>query len=320
MIVNLKICLLTGLVLTVSACGGGSSNSSGGTSSPAPSVAISTSNSDQVASTAGSGDTITTSTTNLVPLSAGQTTKSTLNLTNFAKKLLQLTSSNSLQTLSTTISCSGGGSYTIPDQNTTSGTVTFNNCTGLAGNSTINGTVTVTTSGDLNTSYSATLTFNKFTITSGSNTISLDVSMSISSSISGTVQTTKVSYSLFKIKYNSDYVNIYNYQSTITRDTQSLDYTFTWDYTFDSSLINGAVKVSTETPITGNDNNPYPYTGSVVFTGANNSHVRISTNNSTGQSDATVLIEVDADGDGVYESNKTMTWLQFDSQTQIVLY
>jgi hypothetical protein len=316
---NFKTFFLVGLVLSVSACGGGGDNSSSGSGSsgaPAPSVALTTSNSDQVASTAGSGDSVTSSATNLVSLNAGQSTTNTLSLNKFATRILNLASSNSLQPLAT---CSSG-SVTTQNSSTTSGTVTFNKCVGFVAGTTIDGSVTFSLTGDVNADFTATMSFNSLVITSGGNTVTIDVSITIVNTLAGNVQTTKVSYDLFKVKYNTDYVNIYNYQSTVTYDNSSLDYTITWDYTFDSSLINGAVKVTTETPIAGNDNNPYPYTGSMIFTGANNSHVRVSTNNSTGQPDALVQIEVDADGDGVYESIKTMPWSQFDSLTQVVLY
>lgn len=316
-----KLLVLT-LLTTISACGGGGGSSSGANqvTSPTPTVAISTDNGIQVASAAGSGDSITTSISNIVALTAGQSNQTTINLTDFTRQLLHLGTSHTLQPLSVTTSCPAGGSLTLPDANATSGTVTFSACVGYIVNVTLDGSISFTVNGDVNTNYSATVTFNNFTITSGTDVVTINVSMNISGNLVGSVETTTVSYSKFNVTKNTDYINIYNFQSTEIYDTSTNDYTLSWDYTFESSLINGVVQVTTETPIQGNNNNPYPYTGSVVFTGVNNSHVRVSTNNSTGQATDTVMIEVDADGDGVYESSQTMTWLQFDSQGQVVLF
>lgn len=315
---NYRTLFVAVLFVTLNACGGGGSDN-GGITSPAPSVAITTNNSDQVAATAGSADSITTSATSLVPLSVGQASQTTLNLTDFARRLLHLGSNYSLQALTVTQACPGGGSLTGPDPGSTSGTFTFTSCVGYQGNTSIDGSITFSLSGDASSNYAALITFNNLTITSGANVVTINVSMNISGNITGTVETTTVSYSLFNVTYNSDYVNIYNYKSTITYNNASLDYSISWDYTFDSSLINGAVKVSTETPIQGNDNNLYPYTGSLVVTGANNSHVRVSTNNSTGLPTDLVMIEVDADGDGIYESSKSVEWQNFDVG-QVTLY
>ena len=317
----MKKLLVVALLSTLGACGGGggSSSSNNPVTSPDPSVAISKTNSAQVASSAGSGDTITTSVSNLAPLTAGQTSRTAFNLSDFTRQLLHLGDSQTLQPLAVTVNCPGGGSITAPNATATTGTFSFNACVGYLANVTLDGSVTFSVSGT-STNKSATATFSNFTITNGSDVITIDVSINISVTTTGTLVTTKVSYSKFNVTVNSDYINIYNFQSTKTYDTSTQDYSLSWDYTFESSFINGVVHVATETPIVGNAANQYPFTGSVVFTGMNNGHVRISTNNSTGLPTDMVMIETDADGDGVYEDSQTMTWQQFESQGQVVIF
>jgi len=318
----MKKLLVVTLLSTLSACGGGGGGGSSNNqvASPAPTVAITKTNGATVSSSAGSGDTITTSISNIAPLTTGQTRRTAINLSDFARKLLHLGESQTLQPLTATVSCPGGGSITAPDANATSGTVTFNACVGYLTTVTLDGSITFSASGDLASNYTATVTFQNFTITNGADVVTINVSMNISGTTVGTTVTTNVSYSKFSVTINSDYINIYNFHSTEIYDTSTLDYSLDWNYTFESSLINGVVKVATETPIVGNNANPYPYTGSVVFTGMNNSHTRVSTNNSTGLSTDTVMIEVDADGDGVYEDSQTMTWAQFESLGQVFLF
>ena len=70
-----------------------------------------------------------------------------------------------------------------------------------------------------------------------------------------------------------------------------------------SALESKAVTLSTVSPMVSYYTDPYPSSGVIVATGANNSKVRM-----TAQSATTVLIELDADGNGSYESSVSRLW------------
>jgi len=200
---------------------------------------------------------------------------------------------------------------TSPDNTSAnSGTITFSNCSYSAG-LTINGSMTYTVSGDAN-NYSANVSYNNFTITNGSIVSTLNASMTLTGSYAAPVETLTVSIPYFYVTVNSDFIKLYNYTATGTNNTTTNAYTLSWDYTFESSFINGAVHVATEQQLQGYSYNPYPSLGSVVVTGANNSHVRFSTN-AMGQATDPVTIEIDADGNGIYEYMTTMTWAQLEA-------
>ena len=285
----------------------------------APSVVITNNNATEVAATAGSADSVASSATGgLAPLSVTQPTQAGLTLRTLAKQVLHLGSGQALQPQATA-NCQFGGTVTAPDDpNATSGTVSFNQCND--GSVILNGSATIALlSGDPNTdNYSATITFNNFQVTIASDTTTVNASMKITSSSNGTNLTSAVTISYFDVTHNADYVTLYNFNITEVDNISTNDYTLTLDYTFESNLINGAVHVVTDTPITGNYNNPYdyPYTGVLVITGANKAQVRVSTNGN-GQPTDLVTVEVDADGDGVYETSTTMTWAEYDMTSVI---
>ena len=310
-----KYSVLISLFLSISACGGGGSGGGGG-AGPSPSVSINSANGAQVASVAGTADSISTGLNSITPLSVTQPSQSALNLTDFTRKLLHLGYNQGLQPLAVT-TCSGGGSVTMPDPGSTSGTVTFSDC--LEGGFTINGSISFSITGNANSTYTATVNFNNLTLTDGVDSAAVNAAMSISGSLSGTVETITVTYSNFNVTFNADYINIYDFHSTGTYDTSTLDYTISWNYTFESSLINGVVNVATESLIQGNDANPYPSRGSIVYTGANNTHVRVSTD-AGGQPTDTVMIEIDADGNGVYEETNSMTWSDFEMLRSVTIF
>ena len=267
-----KYSVLISFFLSISACGGGGSGGSGSVSSPAPNVTITTTNGTQVAADAGSGDSITSgATAGISPLSVSQPTQNAIKLTELTQQLLHLGHDQQLQ-VQTVTTCSGGGTVMTPDNpSATSGTVTFSNCGFLPG-LTIDGSMTFSKSGDKN-NYSASVSYSNFTITNGVTVSTVNASMTITGSYTAPVETVSVSIPNFDLTVNSDYIRLYNFSSTGTTNSTTSEYTLSWDYTYDSSFINGAVHVATEQQLQGYSYNSYPNTGSVVVTGVNNSHV-----------------------------------------------
>jgi len=70
-----------------------------------------------------------------------------------------------------------------------------------------------------------------------------------------------------------------------------------------SSFSNQSVAVSTISPWLQSNGALYPYAGQMLLTGRSGSKVRI-----TALSSSSVRLELDASGDGVYETSKVVTW------------
>lgn len=309
---HFKTFLLSTTLVAVSACGGGGGgDSGGGVTSPAPSVVITNANAPTVASTAGQADTITSNSTGGISFfSVSNSTQNSFNLSKFTREILHLGHSQTLQPQATDI-CPGGGSITYPDNpSATSGTVTFNNCTNLG--ITFNGSATFSISGDPAGNFSASVTYSNFSVSYGGDVSTLNATMSVTGSYASPNGTLTTNIASLEVTHYGDYVKLYNYVETLTYNDTTLDYTISWDYTFESSVIGGAVHVVTEQVISGNDTNLYPNSGIVVMTGADSARVRV-TINGTGQPTDTITIDVDADGNGTYEDTTMMTWTEFDA-------
>lgn len=83
--------------------------------------------------------------------------------------------------------------------------------------------------------------------------------------------------------------------------------TLTVEGTLLSSALDGkAITLVTLTPLTRLGTAPYPSSGALRVDGANGSNVRI-----TAQSATTVFLELDADGNGSYETSTTRPWSSF---------
>ena len=89
--------------------------------------------------------------------------------------------------------------------------------------------------------------------------------------------------------------------------------TTTANYTVSSTALNGSVAVITSTPFQMLASARHPYTGVVVATGSNNSKARVTVLGSDPTAPAQVQIEVDANGDNTYESSALYSWSTLDA-------
>lgn len=220
--------------------------------------------------------------------------------------------------------CSGGGSVTIAlddtnnDQDISAGEtarLTFANCIELGVR--VGGAMTVrldTLSGNLDSNvfaFSATATLENFAVTasgvsaSGNGQIRVAINSTGFNAQTSTVDVTNLTTT----------VNLGN--ETTTRTAISLRVT---DQTspsggswIDTLSISGTVSstalearsitIATVTPFTVAANALYPHTGRATFTGESGSSVRL-----TAQSATQVLLELDADGNGLYEASTLKNW------------
>jgi len=73
--------------------------------------------------------------------------------------------------------------------------------------------------------------------------------------------------------------------------------------TVTSSLLGGPVTIATPVALSGPGADAYPSTGQMLITGASGSKVRLTVLDNT-----QVKLELDADGDGTFESSSTVAW------------
>jgi len=72
-----------------------------------------------------------------------------------------------------------------------------------------------------------------------------------------------------------------------------------------SGLENKSISIATVSAFVQPSSATYPVSGQAIVTGAANSKVRLTVQNAT-----SVLIELDADGNGIYETSITRLWSQ----------
>ncbi len=190
------------------------------------------------------------------------------------------------------------------------GTYTFMSC--RLGSITLNGVITISGTGDFTgNSFSGGLSFSNLSVSgSGIQTVTLNGTISFSWTTSGAVESGTESGG-YTVSSGGDSISVSGYSSTYQYDAATGEETTTARYTLTSTFLGGTISVSTGQTIVWLDFEPYPRGGQLVITGAN-SGVRVTIQGS-GAPSGVVLIEVDADGDGNYESSENRTSSQLIS-------
>lgn len=319
----------------LAACGGGGGGGSGASPvavAPTPTAVLSSANQSVAAQD--------TASSSFLPLTAAQTvtgaqTADESALFAFARGQMEklqvyATDSKSGSTLvgvtqSNSVACTYGGSLTVSaNVASTNGTVaagdsltiTSNGCTESFG--TINGSlgfvITSLNGTYASSSYSAglTMTFNNFAVSSSQVTASINGSLSYGLSVTGAnARTASVSTPSLTVSATYGGVarsrTLTNYVATLARTADPTSvYVTTYNvngFLTSSSLSSQAIAFNTTTPIVTRYTDSYPSSGVLVITGASNSKIRI-----TALSNTLVREELDANGDGTFESSTTAAW------------
>lgn len=289
------------LLVGLSACAGGGGESSSTSSAPAPSVALTDVNAEVVTAAAFEqflGD--TTLNAAPVPLSAATTTRTNPTLIELAKKAANLlTQTSSKFAAAATDPCAISGSTTTSyGIGGTSATITYTACEDDPG-VIINGSMSVSNISASGSALSFATSFNlTFSVSgqpdlvlSGGYTFALDLT-TLATSITGT------SYSGTD---GAETFELFNFTFVATLSSTSADYTLS------SSRINGVVTIKTLVPFTYNAG-VYPNAGQMQITGVNNSRILVTVLGDETLVGNQVQIEVDADGDSVFETTIMTTW------------
>jgi hypothetical protein len=328
----LNLSITVALAGLISACGGGG----GSATAPAPTATAAISSSNQTTVAQDTASASFTPITGAQTLTGVQTTDESVLFSIMREQLDQLPTymanakANSAlagAVTSINVPCTSGNlvvAVTDADNSNTvsvgdSLTITSNSCTFASGNA-VSGSLGFTVSSlsgtwpSNNFNLGVTVAYNSFTVTapggfsaSANGNVTLTASSTGANTLTDTVSTSSLTvtgtYGLVTRTRT-----LTNYSAVAAR---SPDATYTYVTTF---TVSGAVNstgfssqtilFNTTTPFVkrnGVDN--YPYTGVMLITGTNNSKLRV-----TAQSNTTVLEELDANGDGTYESSATVLW------------
>jgi len=300
--------------------GGGGGGPAGLTPPPSTPVAVTAANATQVSATAlkpavGGGAALGT-VSGLDTTAAPQTRAVTRALLAVARdSKTQLSASQSVVGAAQT-QCHFGGFKTADfSADGTSGTITFNACSDVAGE-TISGSISATGlvgapggshfSGNFRfditfteTGFAPLRIVGDFSIVENCNT-SNDCTHSFTGTSLGSQQGNETWF-----------ITNFTINESLVNSTQNL--TVTFNYTVSSTALNGSVTVITSTPFQGLASARHPSTGVAVATGKNNSKVRVTVLGNDPTAPDQVKIEVDADGDGAYESSTLYPWSTLDA-------
>jgi hypothetical protein len=304
-------------------CGGGGSSGGGPaglTQPPSTPVAVTATNATQVGATAlepaigGSGalGTVVGAETTAAPKPRA-VTRTLLAVARDSKE--RLSAPQSVVGVAQTFPCTVSGSVTVDaGAGGTSATITFNACSDIAGETTsgsasLTGVTAAADGSSFSATFSIDVTFTEtgaaplriaggFSIGQTCNITTLDCSGTFTGTSLGAAQGTETWF-------------ITNF--TITEVELAGTITTTLNYTVSSSALNGSVSVITSVPLKMLTTALHPYTGVVIATGSNNSKVRVTVLGSHPTNPAQVQIEVDADGNGVYESSTLYSWSTLDA-------
>ncbi|MFV1982040.1 MAG: hypothetical protein ACC657_00750 [Thiohalomonadales bacterium] len=250
------------------------------------------------------------------PASRQSITKITKNLFT----VIQNNNVNGISVIRATLSCTNGGTRTIPDNIPTAlpvnlngtYTVSFNNC--KEGTATINGSITFTGSlivdnAGAATSINAQFTFNNFTISDIGSNDSINGDFTIVMGTVAGVSTFSFSGTSLSLRDELGATDIKNFNVTYTSNINIE--TFDINFTISSTFIDGVITVATPIQFETTIGKEYPYQGQMMVTGANNANFRLTVNTPSaggGIATDTVTLDIDADGVNGYETSQTLMW------------
>jgi hypothetical protein len=223
--------------------------------------------------------------------------------------------------------CSSGGTITATvtdaDNNNQlnagdSFSITANNCK-TSTTASMNGGITIAVvalAGDLNSNtYNATLklTYNNLSAVTSTSTVAGNGDMTLAASANGlyvrSQSVTSKSFTATATYGSTSYSrSLTNYSATLDMTPNSPASTFKTTSKVagtiaSTALSNKSVTIATTTPFVRLSTNAFPSSGQATLTGANAAKVRLTAKDAT-----TVLLELDANADGVYETSSTKLW------------
>lgn len=309
-----RIQVMLMMVVGLSACGGGGGGGSSSSSTVSTAaVTITTTNSTQVAGAAvdsafgGSSLPIalqTTSSSGQSAIAAGQS------LSRIGKSAVQqFQNGGALAIGATTLTtCPLGGTATM-NTGTSSGSLTYSNCSYTAGES-MSGTITISNVSSTASLTSMDMTYSlSITTTSPANTATAsgDMHIAMDNAFNMTMSGSNLSFSNTDASLGS--FSLQNYSMSI----DSLGNLTAMTYTFSSSVIGGTAIFTMTTPFTYGTG-MFPTSGAATVTGASSTKLRITAlGDENAAASSQVKLELSTDGGATYAAPTYATWATVSS-------
>lgn len=316
-----------GMAILIAACGGGGG---GGSAVPAvpTAVTITSANSTTVAAEGFKGNDAVTNTARGSSSVVGVVTTSTgsrFSLADFANDQLKMLATRQFNSsplatsvlITSSAPCTGGGtvSTTVNDLDnnnilSTGDTVTatFFNCVEFGvvinGSFSINNVVVTGIPGvTAASSVGATFTFTNLSAQDGISTVTVngnfDLQVATANGINFDITVTTNNLSVAE---NGQTTTLSNFSESLSVNQSTGAFSYTTNGTLTSTRLGGTLTFQTLTPFSGVAGAP-PSSGVLRVNGANNTSLTLTALSST-----SVRIDVDANGDGVFETSTIKTW------------
>ena len=295
-------------IAALTSCGGGGGG--GGPAAPVATVQLTASNAQNVA-----GDVLLASVQTprrnglFLPADAlGSAPPRTHVLSRFvADEIARLTRLNQSRSALAvqTVPCTSGDITVVSDAASIS--ETFNAC--AEGGLTINGSITISGFTSTPSSFSASVSVNLTFSATGFADQTFTGNFTISETgIGSNLVTITISGMDLVLHQGTDTQHLANFTFSTTIDISTSGTTDSVSFAFSSADIGGTVTVTTLTPFQTTPGRKFPHTGAIQITGVNGSTIRVTVNGDETGSNPQVTIQLDANGDGVFEVTLNKNW------------
>jgi len=165
--------------------------------------------------------------------------------------------------------------------------------------------------------FNDSFTFNNVKVIEGATTITFDGIIYVSETTNGNIEegTVSTGSSPFTLVIASSKLNgtftLTNFNENYTDDTNSHVTVSNTSYTVDSTVIGGKISVTTTVAVTHfYATEDYPRSGTYEITDGQGGKV-VATIQGSGLATGIVNLQIDKDGDGIFESSNDVTWVEF---------
>ena len=206
-----------------------------------------------------------------------------------------------------TMPCQISGDITV-SSDASSVTEAFNACSDLAGES-VSGVIAISGFASTPSSFSASVSINLTFSVSGFPDQNFTGSFGISETgLGSSVTTITISGANLVLRQGASTEDLGNFSFSTTIDTSTSDTTNSVSFMYSSAEIGGTVSVTTLTPFQTSPGKTFPHAGAIQITGVNSSAIRITVNGDESGLAPQVAIQLDADGNGVFDLTLNRNW------------